>query len=68
MAHPLPTLERTSFEPDPKELILAKKVHSQLTDIILELGTSLLSLYILLNIYTYSLLADLISRSSFSEI
>jgi hypothetical protein len=52
--HPLPTLEQTSFEPDPKDLMLEKKVHSQLTDIILELGLSLLSLDILLSIYTYT--------------
>lgn len=36
--HQLPPLEQTGFDPDPKDLASAKKVHQQLTDIILQLG------------------------------
>lgn len=37
--HQLPTLEQDDFDPDPKDLAIAQKVHQQLTDVILELGT-----------------------------
>lgn len=46
--HPLPTLERTAFEPDPEHVVLAKKVHSQLADIILQLGIFIDCLYLFL--------------------
>jgi hypothetical protein len=36
--HALPTLERTNFEPSEEELLSAKKIHTQLIDIILQLG------------------------------
>ena len=42
--HQLPTLEQESFEPDPNDLVLARKVHQQLTDIILQLGMWILPL------------------------
>lgn len=35
----LPLLERGDFEPDPKALTLAQKVHQQLTDVILQLAS-----------------------------
>jgi hypothetical protein len=38
--HHLPVIEQESLEPDPKGLAMAKKVHEQLTDVILELGKS----------------------------
>ncbi|RJE18528.1 hypothetical protein PHISCL_09132 [Aspergillus sclerotialis] len=37
--HQLPPLEQKGFNPDPKDLASARKVHQQLTDIILQLGT-----------------------------
>ena len=43
--HPLPTLERTTFKPDPKDVVLAKNVHSQLADIVLQLGIFIVFLY-----------------------
>lgn len=36
--HQLPTLEQEDFDPDPKDVATAKKVHQQLADIILQLG------------------------------
>lgn len=36
--HQLPTLVQENFDPDPKDLALAQKVHRQLADVILELG------------------------------
>lgn len=37
----LPLLEQKDFDPDPNDLTTAKKVHQQLTDIILQLGMSI---------------------------
>ncbi|KAH8704834.1 hypothetical protein BGW36DRAFT_421425 [Talaromyces proteolyticus] len=37
--HALPTLERTDFEPSEEELRLVTKIHTQLTDIILQLAS-----------------------------
>ncbi|RJE25068.1 Phosphotransferase enzyme family [Aspergillus sclerotialis] len=37
--HQLPTLEQEDFDPDPKDLAIAHKVHQQLTDVILELAS-----------------------------
>lgn len=36
--HQLPLLERKDFHPDPEDLAFARKVHQQLTDVVLQLG------------------------------
>lgn len=51
--HPLPVLEQKDFDPDSKDLALAKKVHQQLTDVILQLGKFISHLVIILVLRTY---------------
>lgn len=38
--HQLAPLERKDFDPDPEDLALARKLHQQLADVILQLGMS----------------------------
>lgn len=48
--HPLPVLEHEDCEPDPKDLALAKKVHVQLTDVILQLGGFVITIFLVLSL------------------
>lgn len=50
IGHELPVLEKEWRDPKPPDLALAKKVHEQLTDIILELGKEK---FTLIYIYDY---------------